>query len=72
MAYTVDQFIALDLTRQAGSHGQVRCAKCQSELRENITGYRCGSDGPRCSDCYFGELSDLVEAHPVGLPALRR
>ena len=70
MAYTVEQFLKLDLSGSAGD-GQVRCAKCRTELRENITGYRCGGEGPSCSDCYFNELSKLVEVHPIGLPALR-
>ena len=71
MAYTVEQFTKLDLASRSGD-GQVRCANCNAELRENITGYRCGRGGPSCSDCYFDELSKLVEAHPVGIPALRR
>jgi transposase-like protein len=73
MAYTILQFVGLDLaTKLSNGNGQVRCAACDSDLRENITGYRCGATGPRCSDCYFAELSDLVESHPVGIPALRR
>ena len=72
MAYTVEQFVELDLATHRNGDGQVTCAKCKTDLRENITGYRCGTDGPSCSDCYFDELSRLVEAHPVGIPALRR
>ena len=71
MAYTVEQFVELDLTTHNGD-GQVRCAKCKTDLRENITGYLCGAGGPSCSDCYFDELSNLVEVHPMGIPALRR
>jgi len=71
MAYTIEEFVHLDLSRSDGD-GQVRCVKCKADLRENITGYHCSSGGPSCSDCYFDELSKLVEAHPVGIPALRR
>lgn len=71
MAYTVEEFIRLDLNRSDGEE-HVGCSKCKADLREFITGYRCSSGEPLCSDCYFDELSKLVEARLVGIPALRR
>jgi hypothetical protein len=70
VAYSVEDFIKLDLTPENGD-GQERCATCKVDLRENITGYRCAT-GASCSDCYFDALSELVESNPVGIPALRR
>ncbi len=72
MAYTVQQFLQLDLKSVSGVDRQTTCGRCSDELRENQTGYRLGADGPRCSDCYFDELSDLLEKHPIGLPSVRR
>jgi hypothetical protein len=63
MAYTIEEFVHLDLSRLDGDGqvlSEVLSVKCKTDLRENS-----------CSD-YFDELSKLVEAHPVGIPALRR
>lgn len=73
MAHTLEGFLALDLSKLRESRdAQGRCASCDKELRENMSGYRMCEGGPRCSDCYFKELGDLVEEAGVGLPYVRR
>ncbi len=54
-----------DLTRE-------RCAVCNVELQETITGKRETPSGFACSDCYYGELGDEVEQHPIASAGIRR
>ena len=49
-----------------------RCGQCNRVLRETITGCRKTEAGYRCSDCYFKELSDLIEQSPIRTPYARR
>ena len=68
------EFAALDLRTVTSpeSEEQSWCAGCDCELRENITGYRYSKTGARCSDCYFDDISVILERYPVGLPGVRR
>lgn len=70
MAYTADELLKLDLSTRRDEHP--RCKTCLTELSENLTGQHACEDGPRCSDCYFDELGNIIEQHGVGLPFVRR
>jgi len=70
VAYTLSQFAKLDLAAPVAGDEQARCVSCSCELRENISGYRRSDGGPRCSDCYFEEMSRIIEQHPIGLPGV--
>lgn len=72
LALTMSEFARVDLTVPVGGDAQAQCVHCGCELRENLTGYRASGDGIRCSDCYFDDLSEIIEKHPVGIPGLRR
>ena len=42
-----------------------KCAHCGVALQETITGKRPTPDGDACSDCYYEELGELIEQHPI-------
>lgn len=49
------------------------CHKCDTMIRESITGCRRLADGKfACSDCYFEDLGDALEAFPILPPRIRR
>jgi hypothetical protein len=51
---------------------QQHCCQCGVLLQETITGKRKTPDGEACSDCYYEQLGDLVEQHPVVSGRVRR
>ena len=49
------------------------CAKCDTPLRESVTGCRKLSNGEfNCSDCYFEDFGDAIEAFPIVPPRTPR
>lgn len=45
---------------------QLRCSACNDVVKESVTGCRkMGDGGYCCSDCYYTQLGDELEAHPV-------
>ena len=78
MAYTFAEYGTLkgkqlsQLRPGALPHAQQTCTHCKTELRENFTGVRPGPEGLLCSDCYFDQLSHVIEECPVGRPGVRR
>lgn len=55
--------------RQAGH--MEKCEECGVPLQEAIYGYRRVGDSAKCSDCYFDEVSDLIDRAPIGRPMSR-
>jgi hypothetical protein len=49
-----------------------KCARCGVSLHETTTGCRKVKGGCVCSDCYFKDLSEEVEKHPIGVPRMHR
>ena len=49
-----------------------KCTKCKVPLQETITGCRKVNNGYMCSDCYFEEMGNEIEAHPIGIPQMHR
>lgn len=50
-----------------------QCHKCKTPIRESVTGCRRLHDGKyACSDCYFEDLGDALEAFPILPPRIRR
>jgi hypothetical protein len=49
-----------------------RCSVCNVELQETITGKRETPSGFACSDCYYGQLGEEIELHPIGSAGIRR
>jgi hypothetical protein len=47
------------------------CIKCKDPVDIDINGMQKVKDGYMCDDCYFEELSNEVEKHPIG-PGRRR
>jgi hypothetical protein len=54
------------------SMAQPLCCRCGTELQETITGKRSTPQGDACSDCYYEELGNLVEQHPIVSAGVRR
>ncbi len=49
------------------------CFRCKLPLQESVTGCRQLKDGNFvCSDCYFEDLGDALEAYPIMPPRIRR
>ncbi len=71
MAYTVAELASIDLSKLLPTHGQQRCS-CGVELRNSTTGIHRTKTGLRCTDCFYDELSEIIDQHPIGTPGLRR
>ncbi len=52
--------------------GDICCNKCGIPLRERITGNRQVGSDRYCSDCYFNELGELIDAAPIGIRSVSR
>ena len=48
------------------------CAHCGNELSESKTGSRQFGEGYADSDCYFDELSKVIEKNPIQTARIRR
>lgn len=49
------------------------CNKCRTPIYESVTGCRRLGDGTYvCSDCYFEDFGDAIEAFPILPPRTRR
>ena len=49
------------------------CNQCKTAIHESITGCRKLGDGTYvCSDCYFEDLGDALEAFPILPPRAAR
>lgn len=53
------------------SHEQ-KCCSCGVVLQETITGKRQTSEGFACSDCYYEEMGNEIERHPIASGGVRR
>jgi hypothetical protein len=68
MAISLAQYLAEASQRDRDLAGLECCDSCGVPLQEAIQGYRKVCGKPHCSDCYFSELSDLIDQHPIGRP----
>ena len=69
---TVEEFQEAYARDKASLYVSTKCASCRIDLHEAITGCRLGAHGHVCNDCYFSELGESVEAHPIYTPRTRR
>ena len=72
MAQTLTQYFAEGALRDRDSSGTETCGICKIPLQETITGYRPTDDGARCADCFFCEISEMIDQHPIGRPMATR
>jgi hypothetical protein len=49
-----------------------KCPYCDVVLQETITGKRPTPKGFACSDCYYEQLGEGVERHPIVTARVRR
>jgi hypothetical protein len=63
---TISEYLAQYKERQMAKAqtGKV-CAICGRLLQETITGSRSTDDGSVCSDCYYDQVGDVIEQHPI-------
>lgn len=59
-------------TRDKNIQRHLQCMKCNAKLYEDIDEYVWMEYGPYCADCFFDELSNTLDEHPIGSPAVRR
>jgi len=52
--------------------GRQQCPFCGVALQETVTGKRPTPKGDACADCYFGEISEGLEIHPIASGRVRR
>jgi hypothetical protein len=58
--------------RKEGScMGLDTCSKCGAHLQEFLTGRRMFKGEPYCKMCYYEEMGNILEEHPLGGPILR-
>lgn len=48
------------------------CAYCGIVLQEAITGNRKTPKGQACSDCYYEQIGEGIEQHPIASGKVRR
>lgn len=71
MAMSLVRFIE-DAAQRDSEHGTIeKCEDCGVPLQEAIYGYRRVGENAKCSDCYFDEISDLIDQAPIGRPMSR-
>ncbi len=63
MAYTVEEFLKLDLSKLPPEGPRCACG---------AKGNRVTIDGPECDDCYFDGLSSVIDVFPIGAPGVKR
>lgn len=68
MAIPLAQYLSEAAHRDQSNSGLELCKVCGVPLQEAIHGYRHVEGGACCSDCYFDDISDLIDAHPIGRP----
>jgi hypothetical protein len=51
---------------------QEHCAYCGVLLQETITGNRKTPRGRACSDCYYEQIGEGIEQHPIVSGKVRR
>jgi hypothetical protein len=44
------------------------CAKCGCEIHTFLTGRKYIDKKVHCRDCYYDELGEVIEQHPIGMP----
>ena len=49
-----------------------KCASCGRVLQETVTGNRPTDQGAMCSDCYYNDLGEAIERHPLVSPRAPR
>ena len=49
-----------------------KCPYCGVVLQETITGKRPTPRGFACSDCYYEQIGEIVEQHPIVTARVRR
>jgi len=51
--------------------GLDRCSRCEVPLQGFLTGRREIKGHLYCKKCYYEELGDILEEHPLGGPILK-
>ncbi len=72
MAITLKNLMDDDSLFEKLKLGNCKCARCGVALQETITGKRKSPMGAVCSDCYYAQLGDGIEEHPIQSPRVRR
>lgn len=68
MAISLTDYLNDAPKRDKAPQGLEQCKVCNIPLQEAIHGYRHVQGGACCSDCYFDDISELIDAHPIGRP----
>jgi hypothetical protein len=71
MAMSLAQYLAEADQRDREAGDMEKCDDCGVPLQEAIYGYRKVGEGAKCSDCYFDQISDLIDQAPIGRPMAR-
>ena len=68
MAIPLSKYLRDAAERDRRASNLETCKVCGVPLQEAIYGYRHVAGGACCSDCYFDDISALIDAHPIGRP----
>jgi hypothetical protein len=66
MAISATEFLATANERDKDLSRNTQCCSCHKPIQTAITGCNKTGDGFKCDDCYFDDLGDLIEKHPIG------
>ena len=47
-----------------------KCTKCNVRIQNHVTGLKYIDDEPYCKHCYYEELGEVIEQHPIGGPGI--
>ena len=63
---TISEAIArYEVKPPRGRKAAKACYRCKQTLQESRTGNRATGYGAACSDCYYEEVGELIEKHPI-------
>jgi hypothetical protein len=72
MAITLRELIADPKKIDSLRLNTQKCPYCNVPLQETITGKRPTPKGDACSDCYYEQIGEAIERHPVASARVHR
>jgi len=69
MAISLKEFVKRSLEEMAALFSRDKCPECKGDFDTHPDEQQYTINGrPVCSDCYFNELGEEIEKHPIGTP----
>jgi recombinational DNA repair protein (RecF pathway) len=72
MAMSLEEFARTPVRDLVPRTKDSHCCDCGTLLQESSTGNHPTETGCLCSDCFYAQIGDLIDRHPLGAPHARR